>query len=70
MALCRCFAGGGFQGPEIGDLGYRGERSAKAGEALGITVQPIARGRDGMFIPTETAWVVERSLVGSVATAD
>ncbi|MBK1842692.1 hypothetical protein JHL17_35395 [Azospirillum sp. YIM B02556] len=27
----------------------------------GITVQPIARGRDGMFIHTEIAWVVERS---------
>ena len=33
----------------------------KAGEALGIPIQPIARGRDGVFIPTEIAWVVERS---------
>ena len=54
-------AGQGFQGPAIGDLGYRGRRLAKAGEALGITIQPIARGRDGVFIPTEIAWVVERS---------
>ncbi|AWB07697.1 hypothetical protein A6A40_22190 (plasmid) [Azospirillum humicireducens] len=26
-----------------------------------MTVQPIARDRDGVFIPTEIAWVVERS---------
>jgi hypothetical protein len=34
---------------------------AKAGAALGITIKPIARGRDGVFIPTKIAWVVERS---------
>jgi hypothetical protein len=39
----------------------RGERLAKAGEALGITVQPVARGRNGAFIPAEICWVVERS---------
>ena len=61
VPLLRQLAGRGFQGPAIGYLCYRGERLAKAGEALGITVQPIARGRDGMFIPTEIAWVVERS---------
>lgn len=54
-------AGRGFEGPAIGDLGYRGERLAKAGAALGITIQPIARGRNGVFIPAEIAWVVERS---------
>ncbi|ALJ39418.1 hypothetical protein AEJ54_24485 [Azospirillum sp. Sp 7] len=34
---------------------------AKAGAALGIAIQPIARGRNGVCIPTEIAWVVERS---------
>ena len=61
VPVLRQLAGGGFQGPAIGDLGYRGERLTKAAEALGITVRPIARGRDGVFIPTEIAWVVERS---------
>ncbi|MFS2012834.1 IS5 family transposase [Azospirillum sp. CT11-132] len=61
VPVLRQLAGRGFQGPAIGDLGYRGERLAKAAEALGITVRPIARGRDGVFIPTEIAWVVERS---------
>lgn len=61
VPVLREIAGRGFQGPAIGDLGYRGQRLAKAGEALGITIQPIARGRDRVFIPTEIAWVVERS---------
>ena len=61
LPVLRQLSGHGFQGPAIGDLGYRGERLAKAGAALGITIQPIARGRDGVFIPTEIAWVVERS---------
>ncbi|HYG90751.1 MAG TPA: IS5 family transposase [Azospirillum sp.] len=61
VPVLRQVAGRGFQGPAIGDLGYRGERLAKVGAALGITIQPIARGRDGVFIPTEIAWVVERS---------
>ncbi|HYF85022.1 IS5 family transposase [Azospirillum sp.] len=61
VPVLREIAGCGFQGPAIGDLDYRGERLANAGETLGITAQPIARGRDGMFIPTEIAWVVERS---------
>lgn len=59
--VLRQLAGRGFQGPAIGDLGYRGERLAKAGAALGITIQPIARGRNGVFIPTRIAWAVERS---------
>jgi transposase len=54
-------ADGGFQGTALGDLGYRGERLAKAGEALGITVEAIARGRDGRFVPAGICWVVERS---------
>ena len=61
VPVLREIAGRGFQGPAIGDLGYRGQRLAKAAEALGITVRPIARGRNGVFIPTEIAWVVERS---------
>ncbi|MCW2240622.1 IS5 family transposase [Azospirillum canadense] len=61
VPVLRQLVGKGFQGPAIGDLGYRGERLAKVGEDLGITIQPIARGRDGVFIPTEIAWVVERS---------
>lgn len=61
VPVLRQLAGRGFQGPAIGDLGYRSERLAKAGAALGISIQPIARGRDGVFIPTEIAWVVERS---------
>ncbi|WP_395455473.1 hypothetical protein ACHMW5_10465 [Azospirillum melinis] len=44
------FGGRGFQGSAIGDLGYRGQRLAKAPEALGITVRPIARGRDGGIV--------------------
>ena len=51
----------GFRGSALGDLGYRGKRLAKAGEALGITVKAIARGHDGVFIPTGICWVVERS---------
>jgi hypothetical protein len=43
------------------DLGYRGERLAKAGEGLGLTVKAIARGRDGQFVPAGIRWVVERS---------
>ena len=54
-------ADGGFQGTALGDLGYRGERLAKAGEALGITVEAIARGRDGRFVPAGICWVVGRS---------
>ncbi len=54
-------ADGGFQGPALGDLGYRGERLAKAGKTLSITVEAIARGRDGQFVPAGICWVVERS---------
>jgi hypothetical protein len=51
----------GFRGPALGDLGYRGKRLARTGEALGITVKPVARGRDGKFLPAGICWVVERS---------
>lgn len=33
----------------------------KAGEALGITIQPIASGQDGVFVPAGICRVVERS---------
>jgi transposase len=57
----RGLADGGFRGPAMGDLGYRGKRLAEAGQALGITLEAIARGRDGQFIPAGICWVVERS---------
>jgi transposase len=59
--VLRELAGQGFQGPALGDLGYRGKRLAKIGAALGITVEPVARGRDGKFLPAGICWVVERS---------
>ena len=61
VPILRSLADCGFQGPALGDLGYRGERLAKAGETLGITVEAIARGRDGRFVPAGICWVVERS---------
>jgi transposase len=61
VPVLRQLADGGFQGTALGDLGYRGERLAKAGEALGITVEAIPRGRDGGFVPAGICWVVERS---------
>jgi transposase len=51
----------GFRGSALGDLGYRGKRLSKTGRKLGIAVEPIARGRDGKFLPTGICWVVERS---------
>jgi transposase len=49
------------EAPALGDLGYRGKRLAEAGQALGITVEAIARGREGRFVPAGICWVVERS---------
>ncbi len=57
VPVLRQLAGRGFRGPAIGDPGYRSERLANVSAAPGITVRPIARGRDGVFIPTEIAWV-------------
>jgi len=54
-------AGRGFTGTALGDLSYRGQRLSKAGEALGITVEPSAGGHGGTFIPDGIRWVVERS---------
>ncbi len=61
VPVLHAVADGGFRGPALGDLGYRGERLAQAGETLGITIQAIARGRDGRFVPAGICWVVERS---------
>jgi transposase len=61
VPVLHSLADGGFQGPALGDLGYRGERLAKAGGTLGITVEAIARGRDRRFVPAGICWVVERS---------
>jgi len=49
------------QGPALGDLGYQSKRLAKVGEALGVTVEAIARGWNGRFVPAGICWVVERS---------
>jgi transposase len=61
ILVLRELADGGFQGPALGDLGYRGKWLAEAGKALGITVKAIARGRDGRFVPAGICWGVERS---------
>src|SRR5215213_3344490 len=61
VPVLRELADGGFQGPALGDLGYRGKRLAEAGQALAITVEAIARGRNGQFVPAGICWVVERS---------
>jgi transposase len=61
VPVLRTLAEGGFQGVALGDLGYRGERLANVGETLGITVEAIARGRDGRFVPAGICWVAERS---------
>jgi hypothetical protein len=36
-------------------------RRVQASQALSITAEAIARGRDGRFIPAGICWVVERS---------
>jgi len=38
-----------------------GANGWKAGQKLGITIKAIARGHNGVFIPTGICWVVERS---------
>jgi hypothetical protein len=59
--VLRQLAGRGFQGTALSDLSYRGQRLSKAGEALGITLEPSAGGHGGTFIPDGIRWVVERS---------
>jgi transposase len=61
VPVLRELAGQGFRGPALSDPGYRGKRLARIAEALGITVKPVARGRDGKFLPAGICWVVERS---------
>jgi transposase len=65
VPVLRELASQGFRGPALSDLGYRGKRLAKIAEALGITVKPVARGRDGKFLPAGICWVVERSFAWS-----
>src|SRR3954469_13683032 len=55
-------AGRGFKGTALGDLSYRGQRLSEAGEALDITLQPIARGHGGTLIPEGIRWADDRSL--------
>jgi transposase len=62
VPVLRELASQGFRGPALSDLGYCGKRLARIAEALGITVKPVARGRDGKFLPAGICWVVERSL--------
>ena len=62
VSVLRQLAGRGFKGTALGDLSYRGQRLSKAGEALGITVEPSAGGHGGTFIPEGIRWVIERSL--------
>src|SRR4051812_2275979 len=61
VPVLREIADRGFRGPALSDLGYRGKRLAKIGETLGITLEPVARGRNGRFLPAGICWVVERS---------
>jgi hypothetical protein len=61
VPVLRSLADGGFQGPALGDLGYRADRLAQVGETLGISVEAIARGQDGRLVPAGICWVVERS---------
>jgi transposase len=61
VPVLRTLATSGFTGTALGDLDYRGERLAKIGETLDISVAAIARGRDGRFVPAGICWVVERS---------
>jgi transposase len=61
VPVLRSLANSGFRGPALDDLGYRSKTLAKAGQALGVTVEAIARGRNGRFVPAGICWVVERS---------
>ena len=54
-------AGRGFCGHALGDLSYRGKKLAAAAAKLKITVEAVAGGCGGTFIPEGIRWVVERS---------
>ena len=64
VPVLRDLAGRGFRRPAPGDLGYRGKRLAGIGDVLGSTVKPVARGRDGKFLPARICWVVGRHSSG------
>ena len=51
----------GFRGHALGDLGYRGQKLAASAAKLKITVEAVAGGCGGTFIPEGIRWVVERS---------
>jgi transposase len=61
LPVLRELADEGLQAPALGDLGDQGKRLAKAGRDLGISVEAIARGREGQFVPVGICWMVERS---------
>jgi hypothetical protein len=67
VPVLRELANDGFRGPASGDLGYRGKRLAEAGRALGITVEAIARGRDGRFIPAGIVWAEQTKVPRALA---
>jgi hypothetical protein len=56
--VLRELADGGFLGPALGDLGYRGQRLAEAGQALGITTSRPSRAAatDSSFPPASAGW--------------
>jgi transposase len=60
VLVLRALADGGFQGPASATR-LPGRAAGQRRETLGITVEAIARGRDGRFIPAGICWVVERS---------
>ena len=63
VPILRELANGGFQGPALGDLGYRGKRLAEAGQALGIPSRPSrAAETDSSFPPASAGWLNGRSL--------
>ena len=61
VPVLRQLAQQGFRGTALGDLGYRGRRLARVGTALKITIEAMAGGRGGAFLPQGIRWVVERS---------
>jgi hypothetical protein len=69
VPVLRSLADGGFRGPALGDLGYRGERLVKTGETLGINValRLHAVATDSSSPPASAGWLNGRSL-GSAAT--
>jgi hypothetical protein len=58
---------GSFKGPAIGNLGHRGERLANTGETLAITVEAIARGYDGRFVPAGICWAEQPKVPRALA---